>query len=103
MYIKSTLGKRPNVFNVKKISNEQIELLIVEAQIHMEEYYEKLEDWRKARDELKNIYKENSKFLLSINNDLLLLQNNGFKIKSSMWTKFHNDLLEVISAVYIKQ
>ena len=101
-YVKSVLGKRPNIFNMKKVSNEQVELLIVEAQIHMEEYYEKLDNWRKTRNELKNLYKENSKFLLSINNDLLLLQNNGFKIKSSMWTKFHSDLLEVINAVYIK-
>ena len=100
MYVNSVLNKRPNLFDIKKIADEKIELLITEAQIHMEEHFKKMEIWKKEQFELNNIYKENSKFLLSINNDLLVLQKNGFEIKSSMWTKFHSDLLEVIGSVY---
>lgn len=94
-YVKTILGKKPNFFNVRKISTSQVDEMIQSAYEYMEIYNKEYEEFQIKKEKYASLYKQDAKFLLSLIPAIELIQNE-YTVKTTISNKFYKDMVEVL-------
>lgn len=100
IYVREILNEKPNFFNVRKISNEKVDEMIKDSESYMEEYKPLEKKWLEEKRNYTSTYKEDAKFLLSIQNEINELKKK-YVVKTDLSSKFYEDMVEVLSSTEV--
>lgn len=96
IYIEYVERKQPSYFNTRKVTNEQIEIMVAEASQKMKEYEMHYKQYEADLEEFNKVEKEDVLFYLEIKEDINTFKKEGWNTKHS---NIHPEALKFASYV----